>query len=582
MAAGNTMPKLLEPRSVNGLVELYNPVRSMSIFSFFLSSLSNSIKPDFTNSNLLSVHRMANDHQYRLPELDFVGFPDAGYSRQLDPVSLAGAFSKGISIDEINNYIQQFSREVVSKAWDQIVQNHHVFTYAVDTGNVDIIKLCLEYGANVNYTDPVYTIYLLTLVIMRNWRLGRSHSKIVQLLLSHGADPSTITGGKWQNYLEAPPHGFENAIDLTTRYYLWQASRLKKRTERMLQIAEAQKMTSLLRLPYYIVGQELSVKLVIETVYAHMAQHTEKPLVLAFAGLSGHGKTELATQMGSLLSIPTITLDCTHHSDQTSLLGIPPGYVNNHEGTPLNNFLVENRERRCVVFLDEFDKTEIDVQNALLKVMDDGTYRDRRGDWDFSELDCRKVIWILASNYGDDAVSRFHAKHLAQRKPEEALKISIEPLQTELEQLFAIRFSAAITGRIDEFVPFFPFNAGEVAVVAHKFLLDMQDDARRPVNKDSKQLIGRAEIRLEDDGEICTTLGKKSYKKELGARSIYKAVRRLRRDFVIKYSDTDELVDDKMNSEDLRQYVARVIRVPGGQEVTLFREGENKRKREDE
>ncbi|KAI1762367.1 hypothetical protein GGR53DRAFT_468363 [Hypoxylon sp. FL1150] len=84
----------------------------------------------------------------------------------------------------------------------------------------------------------------------------------------------------------------------------------------------------------------------------------------------------------------------------------------------LDNSLVDNQTKRCVVLLNEFDKAKSSVQNALIKVMDDGTYGDRRGSLDFSELDCRKVVWLLASNYGDVAASRFYENHVAPYKPE--------------------------------------------------------------------------------------------------------------------------------------------------------------------
>ena len=71
-----------------------------------------------------------------------------------------------------------------------------------------------------------------------------------------------------------------------------------------------QEISPLLRLPFTIIGQESAAKLVMESVYAHIAMKTNKPLLLAFAGLSGHGKTELAKQMGEVLSLPLLEVDC--------------------------------------------------------------------------------------------------------------------------------------------------------------------------------------------------------------------------------------------------------------------------------
>lgn len=140
----------------------------------------------------------------------------------------------------------------------------------------------------------------------------------------------------------------------------------------MLQIADAHGITSLFRVPYQIVGQTPAIKLVVENIYSHIARNTEKPLVLAFAGLSGHGKTELATRAKELLLLPFVEIDCAQQSTVWDMLGTSGSYRNSEKGTALNNHLSDNSDEQCVVFLDEFDKTDHDVRLALLKVMDTG------------------------------------------------------------------------------------------------------------------------------------------------------------------------------------------------------------------
>ncbi|KAI1098087.1 P-loop containing nucleoside triphosphate hydrolase protein [Jackrogersella minutella] len=535
-----------------------------------------------------------------LPELHFDindSTPDIALSQECYKFSaktLATALSRGCNHRSIKTYVQRFPQAKINIAMDHHVKNHRVITYAIDTGDAEIIHLLLQYNPNVDCTDFV-NVPLLAFAIMRALRVGRSNVEVIRLLLSHGADPRVIPEEMWRNYMKTPTNIAERVsgevpepekwctekyrltlaktLDLTTRYYLWRASRIRTPKQRMLRIAGAHNMTALLKLPYQIIGQELAVKLVVETIYAHVAQDTEKPLVMAFSGLSGHGKTELATQMGSLLSIPITELDCTHSNSQTALLGSTYGYSGNTHGAPLNNFLVENRGSRCVVFLDEFDKTGQDVWNALLKVMDTGTYRDRREGRDQTEINCRKVIWILACNYGDSTISKFHAKHLATCKNGDVGEVSLKSLQEELEELFMSRFSAAVTGRIDEIVPFIPFNKGEQAVVAHKFLLAFQDEAKRPIDEGAKKLVGNADVRIVEDGKVCELIARRSYKKELGARSIYKGVRGLRRAFTLQYSDTDQLVTDSTSGKDPEKYVIQLNPLTEDQEeISIFRE----------
>jgi ATP-dependent Clp protease ATP-binding subunit ClpA len=54
------------------------------------------------------------------------------------------------------------------------------------------------------------------------------------------------------------------------------------------------------------------------------------------------------------------------------LLGASNGYTRSDEGSQLNNFLGDHSGKRAVIFLDEFDKTEREVRNALLVVMEKG------------------------------------------------------------------------------------------------------------------------------------------------------------------------------------------------------------------
>lgn len=215
----------------------------------------------------------------------------------LDPEILATAFSQGFDAQAIEDYITRFRKQDVKDVWDKIVKNRRVFTYALDTGNVDVIELCLRHGANPNSTD-FGDISRIAFVSMRALKVGHATPEVTRLLLSYGPSPNSLPREMWENFLEQPNsdearYGVllslaARGLDLTTRYYLWQAAHIQQRLQRMIQIAEAHKMTALLRLPYQIVGQELASRLVVNTVFAHIAEDMAKPLVLAFAGLSGH------------------------------------------------------------------------------------------------------------------------------------------------------------------------------------------------------------------------------------------------------------------------------------------------------
>jgi len=99
---------------------------------------------------------------------------------------------------------------------------------------------------------------------------------------------------------------------------------------------------------------------------SNLVMPSDRPLVLLFAGPSGHGKTELAQNLGRLISLDLHMVDCTTIKQETDLFGPRYPYVGYSEGSPLNNFLSDHTGTRSIVFLDEFEKTGQDIRETLL------------------------------------------------------------------------------------------------------------------------------------------------------------------------------------------------------------------------
>lgn len=116
----------------------------------------------------------------------------------------------------------------------------------------------------------------------------------------------------------------------------------------------------------------MAIDIVCSSILAHLTIKSSHPLVMAFVGPPGHGKTELAKRMGDLLSANLFIADCTEMRHETDLFGPKFPYSGWENGSPLNNFLSNDQGKRSVVFLDEFDKTTADVRQALLTTFDDG------------------------------------------------------------------------------------------------------------------------------------------------------------------------------------------------------------------
>lgn len=304
-----------------------------------------------------------------------------------------------------------------------------------------------------------------------------------------------------------------------------------------------------------------------------------KPLILSFVGLSGHGKTELANQVGDLLSVKTLVVDMTQIRHETDLFGCLPPYMRYDKGSTLNNFLGKHSGERTVVFLDEFDKTQQEVRESLLLVLDSGRYRDHRNN---NMVDASNTIWIFATNLGTVPVKEFYTSNLEGKKTTERVKISLAPLLFELSQLFMTHYTPAVTGRINAIVPFFPFHLGEQAVVAHKFLLQLMREVRLPVDlsHDLRRYVGHLHLAPLKDSQLCVHIARQ-YIQDLGARSLANAVDGIGRKLFVKYADTDEEVTERVNEGPLQKFSVQFHPVKDDvHEIVVFPDGDTYHYRE--
>ena len=161
-------------------------------------------------------------------------------------------------------------------------------------------------------------------------------------------------------------------VNLTQRYLLDRAARTKMPSIRHRQVALLRNAEPLLGIPYFLIGQTVAANRLLKRLLSYIMVPSRRPLVLVFAGPSGHGKTELARRLGHLMSLDLEVVDCTIFNRESELFGPRHPYVGADRGSPLNNFLAQNAGQRCIVFLDEFEKTTSDIHQALLLPFDNG------------------------------------------------------------------------------------------------------------------------------------------------------------------------------------------------------------------
>lgn len=304
---------------------------------------------------------------------------------------LAAACYHECSAGAFRQYLDSCGEDVVkSELADPANDRHHVLTHAVCYNNADILRMLLEHGLDPNARDFGDVPVLAFAIMLPFWRPCNT-TEIVRLLLAYGSSPRHIRQEMWIDYIQTSTiisdksegstwctaklrEILAETLHLTMRYNLWTASRLENERGRMMQIAKARGISPLLDIPLFIIAQEPAAQQVVDEIFSHIASDSEGPLVLEFSGPSGVGKRQLARNIGELISAEFIDINATQLTTVFSLLGMTAGYHESETGSPLNKFLISNQRQRSVVFIDEFDKTTRDGQEALLKVMDAGKH----------------------------------------------------------------------------------------------------------------------------------------------------------------------------------------------------------------
>jgi hypothetical protein len=310
---------------------------------------------------------------------------------------LIAIVQNGASLRTIQNYLGRFDESTIRENINNDMEGFPAMFYVVETNKEDILRTWVAYGGNPSAIHSPSNVPLLAFAIMHSENIHADTTLMTATLLSLGASPDVIPSAFYSPYLQDLPElgpSDENLQDLSDenkswckdvarmklartstlsqRYYLERAAKTKKPSRRQTQVAQRMKAESLLGIANFLIGQNTAAKALLATLLAHLTEPGKKPLVLVFAGPSGHGKTELARRLGHLLSLELEVVDCTIFNREMELFGPRHPYVGAERGTPLNNFLAKNHEQRGIVFLDEFEKTSPDIHKTLLLPFENG------------------------------------------------------------------------------------------------------------------------------------------------------------------------------------------------------------------
>ena len=323
-----------------------------------------------------------------------VGEGNDGFSLR----DLVGAIQTNVDVRLVTEYLAYYDPNTVRRHLCDTLEGFPSIFFAVGTNNEILIRKWIEHGADVSAIHKSSGVPLLAFAIMNSEQLDSDTTLTVSTLLSLGALPEVIPSSFYTPFSQDLPDNGpsdENLKDdlqdetkswcspaarsklartanITQRYYLERASKTKKPSLRQRQVAKLRNAEALLGISYFLIGQSIATTRLFQKLLNYMMVRTKRPLVMVFAGPSGHGKTELARRLGHLMSLDLEIVDCTIYNREIELFGPRNPYVGAEKGSPLNNFLVKNAGKRCIVFLDEFEKTTTDIHQALLVPFDNG------------------------------------------------------------------------------------------------------------------------------------------------------------------------------------------------------------------
>ncbi len=241
-----------------------------------------------------------------------------------------------------------------------------------------------------------------------------------------------------------------------------------------LSSAEANKLKHLKNvLSENIIGHDTAIQKIIEVLYRSESglRNTERPIAsFLFCGPTGVGKTELAKVLAEHFydnEDSLIRIDMSEYMEKHSvskLIGAPPGYAG-YDSCDNNLCEKVRRSPYSLILFDEIEKSDTEVMNILLQILEDGFLTDSL----MRKIDFRNTIIIMTSNIGADELTTkinlgFSETNNVSERTEEKLRKY---------------FSAELINRIDEIVLFEPLDSEHLLKISRLQLKAIAERAVR-------------------------------------------------------------------------------------------------------
>lgn len=149
------------------------------------------------------------------------------------------------------------------------------------------------------------------------------------------------------------------------------------------------------RLRQYVIGQDKAVDVVAKAIFqSRIGVNADRPVVAAFAGPTGTGKTELAKAVATVDGRKMIEINLETVQQMSSLKGAEPGLVGFGEEGQLTG--PQKLNPYSVILFDEMDKASDAVIKGLLGLLDNGYLYDSTGE----KVSFKNAMIIFTTNFG--------------------------------------------------------------------------------------------------------------------------------------------------------------------------------------
>jgi ATP-dependent Clp protease ATP-binding subunit ClpA len=250
-----------------------------------------------------------------------------------------------------------------------------------------------------------------------------------------------------------------------------------------------------------VYGQEKAIETLLDKIYIAQAglKALNKPVgSFLFAGPTGVGKTEVAKQLASGMSVELVRFDMSEFQEKHSVakfIGAPPGYIGFDDNA--GQLITKLQEHpNCVLLLDEVEKAHPDVLTILLQLMDNGSITGSNG----KRADGRNCILIMTSNLGAaDA---------------EKNSVGFGSLERDSDPKDAINkfFAPEFRNRLDGIIRFGKLDQNTMIKIVKKFIDELN------------VLLKDRNVHVKLNADAVELLIKKGFDSKMGARPLQRTI----------------------------------------------------------